>query len=122
MGTQGIVTILNRKGESFIKIIAGCDGDQAKPLSEAIKSQLWEEQNDIDPMDVEDLCENLHFGCKDCLVIMKNGEFTDKCMEEEIQGYENGTYERYLETFKDPKFNPRWEQGTAAYTEVVRIY
>lgn len=122
MSTQGVVTILNRKGESFIKIIAGCNGDQSKPLAKAIKGQLWEEQDDIDPMDVEELCKYFHFGCEDCLVIMKNGEITNKGMDEEVKGLENGTYERYLNTFKDPKFNPRWKYGTAACTEVVKIY
>lgn len=27
----------------------------------------------------------------------------------------------YKETFQDPKFNPRWANGTADYTEVVII-
>lgn len=107
MGTQGLVTI-TKNGAVLFKAIAGCNGFNADKLVEMIKAtppvadtQVWRMAHD---------CK---FGCKDCLIVIGK--------ESTLGNDVSNIPQRYYTTFADPQFNPRWEQGTAAYTEVVEL-
>lgn len=54
----------------------------------------------------------LGFGCPRCLVVMD---------EREALGAGDELAPLYRQTFDDPRFNPRWQHGTAHHVEVVEI-
>jgi hypothetical protein len=106
MGTQGLVTIMSDK-RVLMKVVAGCDGYNAKKLAVLIEKS-W-------PVSKEDaikLAVKTKFGCPDCLVVI-----TDQDTQEGSE--ELGLL--YFKTFQKPKFNPRWKHGTAPYTKVIKI-
>lgn len=105
MTTQGLVT-LTKDGNVTHKIIVGCDGYNADKLVGAIK-------NDSEPVTIGRLvllAMESGFGCGDCRVVLD--ENSSAGADEELD-------ERYRRTFKQPEFNPRWENGTADYVRVV---
>ncbi|HBM45987.1 MAG: hypothetical protein UT05_C0001G0036 [Parcubacteria group bacterium GW2011_GWF2_38_76] len=107
--TQGIVTIKSGK-KVIMKIIAGCDGYNARKIANKLKEK-W-------PMNIDDVYKmalSLGFGDTDCLVIV-----TDKEIKYER---EPGTeiHPRFRETFQQPKFNPRCESGTADFIVIVNV-
>ena len=55
----------------------------------------------------------MDFGSQACLVVLtEDGEY-DNC-DSELSS-------RYRETFSDPRFNPRWKEGTADHVRVVEV-
>jgi len=105
MATQGIVTVTH-KGIVTHKIIVGCDGYNADDLVQAIE----EAQKPLTIGTCLALAKDVGFGCSDCLVVMD--EYSSCGADDELD-------ERYRRTFKNPRFNPRWENGTADYVRVV---
>ena len=105
--TQGILT-LTENGVVKIKTIVGCGGYNIEKLRKEI---LAKELRSIEEIYEQALKSNC--GCENCLVVM----------DESVIKYKGGEElsPRYRETFFKPKFNPRWEYGTAEYTEVVDI-
>jgi hypothetical protein len=91
------------------------------------------------------LARQAGFGCDDCLIVqaMHRGRIaedgtplpprlslfgiSDLGAEGEELEHRTGEdhlsklYDRFKRTFDDPRFNPRWERGTAEYVEVVEI-
>jgi hypothetical protein len=106
MATQGIVSVIDKTGKTKIKIIAGCDGYNAKKLADHIKKEQL-----LDLQSIYDAALALDFGSKSSLVVINKDGF--------IYEEDDELPERYFQTFDDPKFNPRWELGTAAYTEII---
>lgn len=105
MATQGLVT-LTHSGKVTHKVVVGCDGYNADTLVDAIK-------DDSEPVTIGRLVElaiDVGFGCNDCRVVLD--ENSSVGAGEELD-------ERYRRTFKDARFNPRWENGTADYVRVV---
>lgn len=105
--TNGIVSI-TRNGKTVFKVVAGCDGYNAPKLAQAIR-----ETGPSTLDQVYDLALDCDFGCKECLVVI--GECGERYEGDEPLG------PLYRSTFADPRFNPRWERGTAAYVEVIEI-
>ena len=58
-------------------------------------------------------CRYLGFGNEHNLVVQSTDTVYTEC-EGELSPL-------YREKFSDPRFNPRWECGTAAYVEVVDV-
>ena len=58
------------------------------------------------------VCLDHDFGCKNCTVVQTENDFRQEDMEDELP-------ELYKQKFSDPEFNPRWERGTAAHTEII---
>lgn len=108
MATQGIVSIV-RDGKVQFKAVAGCDGMNAPALAKAIRERP--------PASIDEfysLCDHFGFGCAGCLVV-QNAD-ADKFM-----GADGPLSSDYCDKFSDPRFNQRWDYGTADYVEVVEI-
>ena len=67
------------------------------------------------------MTKGLECGCESCLIILSANEMLipDKGYMSWDDAPEE--YNLYKETFNDPKFNPRWEQGTADYAEILGV-
>lgn len=108
MATQGVVSVVHQ-GRVVLKVIAGCDGYNAKKLSHAIRrlgrvptlSEAYE------------MATNVGFGESGNLVVMDE------------RRSKHNTGERlsrlYRRTFEQPLFNPRWKRGTADFVSVVKL-
>ena len=107
MATQGLVTV---RGDNKVvmKVIAGCDGYNAKKLATALKG-LWP----VDAQDAYDIALSLGFGSTSSLVVITESETIYKG-EEELDP-------RYRETFHRTRFNPRWEHGTADFISIIEV-
>lgn len=105
MATQAIISIVKDNKVQF-KCVAGCNGMQAPKTAKELK-KLKEPTLD----EVYKICMENNFGCDDCLIVQSKNEHKDKYGEE--------LSELYKSKFDDAQFNPRWERGTAAYTEVI---
>lgn len=109
MGTQATLAIV-QNGQVIRKIVAGCEGYNMTKLKRALETKL-----ELDPRKLVSLCSDLSIGCANCLLIQISAEQAFTPLEEEM-AVPNALYSR---TFSDPKFNPRWENGTAPYSLIV---
>jgi hypothetical protein len=107
MGTNGILSI-TKNGQTLVKVVCGCEGMEIPKLAKALKQKKL-----IATEDVYNLSQE-YVGCEDCLVVQDATGIFFGIKEEELP-------KLYKEKFFDPKFNPRWEQGTAAYTEIIEV-
>lgn len=113
MGTQGVVSI-RQGGEMAMKLVCDCNGMAARTLADAIRSlgQV--------PVFLEAprMAQDAHYGCSGCLVVV-----TPIMVVVDTDAFKDydalDGFKRYLETFDDPNFNPRWASGIAAYVEIV---
>ena len=107
MATQGLVTV-QLSGRVIMKVVAGCDGDQAQELAYRMQN-FW-------PMSIDEvhaLALSVGFGNPECLVVI-----TDNAV------CYNGADEigpLYRATFSQPRFNPRWEHGTCDHVAVMNV-
>lgn len=108
MGTQGVVSV-TRDGRTIIKVVAGCQGYMAEELAQVIK----ERRLPLGPEQVQRWAQIVGFGCPNCLVVMDEQEALGQDADE--------LPALYRQTFDDPRFNPRWQRGTASHVEVVEI-
>ena len=106
MATQGIVSLVNEQGETLVKVICGCDGYNAEKLANWLKQHPT-----LDLPEIHHKAIEFDFGCNDDLVVMSANDVY-------FRG-EDDLPDLYRQTFNDPKFNPRWQIGTAPYVEVV---
>jgi uncharacterized protein YaiE (UPF0345 family) len=107
MGTQGLVTVMDGT-EVVMKIVAGSNGYNAKKLAATIRKN-W-------PLSAENaytIARAKDFGGRSCLVVLTYNEAIFKGDED--------LGPLYRETFKNPKFNPRWDYGTADCVEVINV-
>jgi hypothetical protein len=107
MATQGIVSV-REHGEVVMKVVAGCDGYNAP-----IVAELLEEEWPVTPERAYEIAFREGLGDTRSLVVLTLGQ-TVYNGDEDIDP-------RYHETFADPNFNPRWENGTADFTEVIDV-
>ena len=110
MATNGIISIV-KDGKVQFKCVAGCNGMEAEKTAAALKKLS---SPTIDQ--VYKVCLDNDFGCKDCTVVQSETEH--RChpdyQEEELSPL-------YKEKFNEPGFNPRWERGIAAHTEIINL-
>jgi hypothetical protein len=108
MATQGLVTVV-QNGHVQMKIIAGCEGYRSELVADIIRAD-----GKVPSIDLAfDTAMRLGFGCRDCLVVMTSRE--EKCLSNDpLDG-------RFRQTFDQPRFNPRWEHGSADFIEIVNL-
>lgn len=113
MSTQGLLSIV-QGGKVQAKVVAGCNGMKVPDLAEHLR-----QHPETEPFKLLNLCRKFSVGCDRCLVIQLSAiDFTLP----EDQDFEPGPeLDRWKRTFTDPKFNPRWDHGTADYTEIVDL-
>lgn len=108
MATNGIISVM-KDNKVVFKCIAGCNGMTAETTAKAIKEI---ENPTLD--NIYKTCLDYAFGCKECLVVQS--ETGHKFIDQE-----DDLHELYIKKFTDPNFNPRWERGTAAHTEIINL-
>lgn len=107
MATQGIVSV-REHGEVVMKVVAGSEGYNAKKFASRLQ-QEW-------PVSAErayDIAIEEVFGATHDRVVLTLGQTV-------FEGDED-LDPRYQNTFSNPQFNPRWEQGTADHVEIVDV-
>lgn len=110
MATNGIVSLVNEQGEMLVKCVCGCDGYNAEQVANWLK-----ENQTLDIEAIYKQCLFLDFGCTGCLIVMNSKEH----FFENERFSNDDLAELYCQTFNNPNFNPRWENGTAPHVEVV---
>lgn len=125
--TNGIVTI-KKHGKVILKIVVGCEGYNAPRVAEAIKrfhygGGVLKADNIVRIVLEQDM------GCADCLVVIWGGEAIGvnlwqkgAWVKPDDDDWNEATYKRYVNTFQQPEFNPRWEQGTCGFVEIVEFW
>ena len=107
MATQGVVTVCSQ-GKVVMKVVAGCDGMQARKLANRLRRR-WP----VTREQAYEIAEESGFGCKDCLTVM------DRTRTHYLYDYK--PHRRYRRTFSRPRFNPRWRHGIAGHVVVINI-
>lgn len=107
MATQGLVTV-RRKGRVIMKVIAGCEGFNARKLAGRLRRTT---SFTLDA--IYEKARAVGFGCADCQVTM-----TRRSTRFEGDGRLSPRYRR---TFGYTRFNPRWRHGTADHVVVVDV-
>ena len=113
MATQGVVSVSDELYHTLFKIVTGCDGYNAKELALAILEKVAE-GNTLTIDLLYDLALGCGFGDADTLVVMSDDAIKEKG--------DFAVSPLYRMTFKNPWFNPRWEQGTADHVLCVDIH
>jgi hypothetical protein len=118
MGTQGLVTIVSKNdGTVLLKAVTGMDGDRAKLLARELKKR-W-------PLSLKEahaIAKEVEFGPPESLVVFTREEACFDHDDEQLPVEElPEDCKLYRATFDKPRFNPRWERGTADYVVVVRV-
>jgi len=122
MATQGLVTVVSKKnGTVLLKAVTGMDGDRAKRLARELKKR-W-------PLSLKEahvIAKQVEFGPPESLVVFTREEICLDHEEEPLPIIElleelPGNYELYRTTFDKPRFNPRWERGTADHIIVIHV-
>jgi hypothetical protein len=114
MGTQGMITLV-RKSEVVRKIVVGCSGMEV-PLMAA---ELRKNPTD-DPAALVRMAGEFGVGCDGCLVVQTapaSFVLPDGFAFEQ----DDKDFHRWRDTFTNPKFNPRWDNGTVEYLEIVQL-
>lgn len=110
MATQGLLSIVNEKGDVIFKAVAGGNGFNVPAAAEHFRKSKAIKTLDY----VFNVCSEK--GMESLVVMDNRGGVKDDGI---LQG--DPLPELYESTFDQPRFNPRWERGTAAYVEVVKV-
>jgi hypothetical protein len=109
--TNGVVSVVVN-GAVVMKLVAAHDGQSAPKVAGDIRRL----QRVPTVEEAQMICDNEGFGCRGCLVIATPdnpcGRYADEA-KEDPKGMA-----RYIDTFNDPRANPRWEHE-AEYIEIV---
>jgi hypothetical protein len=114
MATQGLLSIVDKANKVKFKIVCGCNGSNIKALAESVK-KLFNDEKPITATRLYIMADDHACGCKDCLAVLSDTEVIYHGDGDDLE-----ISESYRKTFNRPKFNPRWEVGTAEYTEVIK--
>lgn len=106
---------MTRKGVVVRKIVVGCNGMEIRALVNVLRANPTN-----DPEKLRALARELEFGCDACLVVQVTP--TSFVLPDGFE-FEQGSkdFERWRDKFPDPKFNPRWDNGTAPYAEIIEL-
>lgn len=114
MSTQGLVSV-TCAGEVVMKLVVGCNGYQADDVAQAIRLSGERPRSVTGALALM----RVHgFGCDACRVVLTRDDDNLKRDHEDIT-LNPAARARFRDTFDDPRFNPRWEHGTADYVEIV---
>jgi len=108
MATQGLISII-KGGKVVAKIITGCDGRNVVALAEELRKDPC-----TDMATLFCLAKQQDLGGDSLVVQTSPSEWMCDGDLEELP-------DLYREKFHVPDFNPRWERGTADYTEIVDL-
>ncbi len=112
MGTQAVLSVVDRQGKVKVKLVSGCNGFKVKDVKKKLK-ELMKSGHTIDYQTVYNTAYDCELGCDKCLIVMSpNIHIVPDFLEFLPEGYRK--------TFDQPEFNPRWDRGTADYTEVIK--
>jgi len=109
MATQGLLSI-TLGGKVMAKIITGCDGKRIVPLAAWLRAHC----KAVDGDELLKLCHAHDLGGESLIVQTSPTDWHCDTADQELPPL-------YVEKFDDPDFNPRWQQGTAEYTERVEL-
>jgi len=112
MGTQAVVSVVGPGRKTLLKVVVGCNGQQAYKFASAIPELEEMCSGTYDVNRVYGHALKLKFGCGACLVVMDGDDHANHGMEDEL-GPE------YRENFENPEWNPRWERGDAEHTVII---
>lgn len=108
MATQGLLSI-TRAGKVVAKIVTGADGYNIPALAESLRQNPT-----TDPDELLKRCREHDLGGNSLIVQSSPAGWLCDGDTEEVP-------ELYKAKFHEPRFNPRWPNGTAEYTEVVEL-
>lgn len=110
--TQGLLSIVDDQDRVIIKAVSGANGQDVGKAAKAIKAMKGQ------PGIVEVFKACQEAGMAVLIVMDHNGNVLgDEYAMEDV----GPLPDLYYSKFGDPNFNPRWENGTAAYTEIIKI-
>lgn len=110
MATQGIVSVVVG-GRTVVKAVAGSDGYNANLLTQEIRRGRL-----TTPEAVLEAAKRVSFGCPEVDLVVQG---PDKNLFAGLDDLSKLYFDR--SKFEDPRFNPRWEQGSADHVKVVRF-
>ncbi len=110
MGTQAVVAVIDRSGKVLAKAVAGMDGQEAPRLAAEIRRLHLTK-----PSSIYEAALRVGFGHVESLVVQGPQENVYRGGDKLSNLYMD------REKFQDPRFNPRWEHGTADHVELVQI-
>jgi hypothetical protein len=108
---SGLVTIQSKEGV-LMKIVAGCGGQLAKGVAEALRV-VWP----VDASRAYEIACGVGLGCEcpgKCLIVITESGIV-------LGGREEPMPDVYRETFQLPNFNSRQRDGTADFIEIVDV-
>lgn len=117
MATQGLLSVVDKNGKVVMKVVCGCNGYEIPKLKKMLKGKEL-------PATTSGMYNRVLYeaevGCDRCLVVIDSAGLI---CEDGIFEWADipDSYKLYKETFSDPKFNPRWAQGIADYTEILGV-
>jgi hypothetical protein len=119
MATQGLLSI-TRAGKVVAKIVTGCDGQNIVPLAASLRKNPT-----TDPDELLKRCREHDLG-GNSLIVQSSPDSWRCDGESSPDGWRcdsdtEEVPELYKAKFYEPRFNPRWLNGTAEYTEVVEL-
>ena len=106
MATQGILSIVI-EGKVIAKAIVGSNGFAMPRIADDVRKNKVTTAQEL-----LDLCHAHGLKGESLIVQSAPDAWIGDCTEDELPAL-------YAEKFNEPRFNPRWSHGTAAYTEVV---
>lgn len=116
MSTQGLVSIIDQHGKVLYKLVTGADGYYAPDVAREVPRVL---KDGGAAEELAHLAIDLGFGergSRSFIVQTRDGDFDGS-----LSDVTADLPPSYREHFHDPRWNPRWAQGTAEYTEVVQV-
>jgi hypothetical protein len=106
MGTQAVVSLVNKRGYTVVKIVTGYNGFEAGKMAKWLKAHQDKPIDKIYAVAIS-IFENVS-----TVVVMDREGY--------IYGGEEELAESYRQTFHKPEWNPRWDFGTADYVKIVQ--
>lgn len=109
MATQGVLSI-TKNGKTAIKVVCGNNGFNIPKLADHIRTL-----KKVTPELVFGMAKELAIGSEESLVVQYSpcNYLADPDMDE--------ISDLYCKHFSDPRFNPRWNNGTADFIEVIEL-
>lgn len=108
MATQGLLSI-TLSGKVVAKIVVGANGYNIPKLAESLRKNPTTGSNEL----LKRCLEHDLGGCS--LIVQSSPKmWLSDGGDEELP-------KLYKTKFHDPRFNPRWKNGTASYVEIVEL-
>jgi hypothetical protein len=114
--TQGLVSIVDQDGRVLYKLVTGADGYLAPDVAREALAVL---EDGGAARELREMAIELGFGEEG------SGSFIVQTPTHDLDGSGRDVTAElppsWREHFADPRWNPRWAQGTAEYVEIVQV-